>query len=259
MTPPSTDAAAEAQQPRPLAGQLAAVADRAGQRPGHQAQGVGHVRGDRRDPDREKGRERDQRSRPHHGVDGAGGDPREEDRHHLQEGHCAGGSPGSPSAAVDAGVTRRGRAGCSTPRRRRSRPRTSSWVASSVGRPRAGPARSAPMSTRVTGPSTLSGMPWRLFIVEPETLERLADLARHDPHLVGVALGDLRHHLEVLVGQQRLVRAAVVDRLEHRLDGLALTLRPEDRGTPGRPGRAGSATRGHPRRSGSRPACHPRR
>src|SRR3954465_15127045 len=61
-----------------------------------------------------------------------------------------------------------------------------------------------------------------------EAFERLGDLRRDDPHLVGVALGDLRHHLEVLVGQQRLVGLAVVDGLEDRLDRLALTLRPED-------------------------------
>ena len=44
--------------------------------------------------------------------------------------------------------------------------------------------------------------------------------------------GDLRHHLEVLVGQQRLVGLSVVDRLEDRLDGLALALGPQDRRLP---------------------------
>ena len=70
-----------------------------------------------------------------------------------------------------------------------------------------------------------------------EALEGPADLGRHDPHLVGVALGDLRQHLEVLVGQQRLVRLPVVDRLEDGLDGLPLTLRPQDPGLPVRLGR----------------------
>jgi hypothetical protein len=66
----------------------------------------------------------------------------------------------------------------------------------------------------------------------PEALHRLGDLRGDDPHLVGAALGDLRHHLEVLVRQQGLVGLAVVDRLEHGLDGLALTLGTQDRGLP---------------------------
>ena len=212
--------------------------------------------------EREKGRERDQRSRPHHGVDGAGGDPREEDRRHLQEGHCAVGSPGSP-------VGRRAPARSAVRRRRRGvlrllgggdrgRAPPRGWPARRR-RPRARRARSAPMSTRVRGPSTLSGMPGQRVHRRAEPLERLADLARHDPHLVGVALGDLRHHLEVLVGQQRLVRAGRRGSPGTPSGWPAPHPAPSGSATPGRPARAGSATRGHPRRSGSRPACHPRR
>src|SRR3954447_26378673 len=61
-----------------------------------------------------------------------------------------------------------------------------------------------------------------------QTLERVADLARHDPQLVRVALGDRRQHLQVLVRQQTLVRLAGVDRVEDRGDGLRLTLRLQD-------------------------------
>ena len=57
-----------------------------------------------------------------------------------------------------------------------------------------------------------------------EALEGVADLAGHDPELVGVALGDLREHLEVLVGEELLVRVAGVDGLEDRTDGLGLAL-----------------------------------
>ena len=92
---------------------------------------------------------------------------------------------------------------------------------------RAAGARSAPCRRGCEAPRLL-GDPAHLVQGRAHALERLADLARHDPHLVGVALGDLGHHLQVLVGQQRLVGLAVVDRLEHRLDGLALTLGAQD-------------------------------
>lgn len=58
-----------------------------------------------------------------------------------------------------------------------------------------------------------------------EALEGVADLAGHDPELVGVTLGDLGEHLEVLVREELLVRVAGVDRLEDRTDGLRLALR----------------------------------
>ena len=57
-----------------------------------------------------------------------------------------------------------------------------------------------------------------------EALEGVADFAGDDPELVGVALGDLREHLEVLVGEELLVRVAGVDGLEDRADGLGLAL-----------------------------------
>jgi hypothetical protein len=59
-----------------------------------------------------------------------------------------------------------------------------------------------------------------------DALEGVGELARDDPHLVGVAAGDLREHLEVLVGEQLLGRLAAVDRVEDLLDrpGLALCL-----------------------------------
>ncbi|ALM42496.1 RTX toxin [Streptomyces sp. FR-008] len=63
-----------------------------------------------------------------------------------------------------------------------------------------------------------------------EALEGVADLAGHDPELVGVALGDLRQHLEVLVGEELLVRVSGVDGLEDRTDGLGLAFRAEGGG-----------------------------
>ena len=57
--------------------------------------------------------------------------------------------------------------------------------------------------------------------------QRLGELARHDPDLVRVALGDLRQRLQVLVGEQRRVRVGGVDRAEHGLDRLGLALRGE--------------------------------
>ena len=69
------------------------------------------------------------------------------------------------------------------------------------------------------------------------TAERTADaaqgigeLARDDPHLVGVTGRDLRQDLQVLVGQQLLRRLAAVDRVEDLLDGPRLTLCLEDCG-----------------------------
>ena len=88
----------------------------------------------------------------------------------------------------------------------------------------------ASVSTRLRGPSTLCGMPATSCTAEPRPSSALVISRGHHPDLVGRALGDLRHHLEVLVGQQRLVGLPVVDGLEDRLDGLSLTLGLEDRG-----------------------------
>ena len=63
-----------------------------------------------------------------------------------------------------------------------------------------------------------------------DALEGVGELARDDPHLVGVAAGDLRQHLEVLVGQQLLGGLAAVDGVEDLLDGAGLTLGLEDAG-----------------------------
>ena len=148
---------------------------------------------------------------------------------------------GSASAGGVRSVRRRRRRGDGSPglaalRPRRSPPATAAWC-SQLGVVAGPPARArlGPMSTRLRGPSTSCGMPGDLADRRAQPLERLADLAGHDPDLVGVALGDLRQHLEVLVGEQRLVGLPVVDRLEDRLDRLALTLRPQDRGLAGRP------------------------
>ncbi len=53
-------------------------------------------------------------------------------------------------------------------------------------------------------------------------------LTRNDPNLVRVAFREARQSLQVLVGEKLAVRVAVVDRLEHRGDGLGLALRRED-------------------------------
>src|SRR5215212_11215785 len=58
-----------------------------------------------------------------------------------------------------------------------------------------------------------------------EPAQRLRELARDDPHLVRLALSDLREHLQVLVGEQLRVGIAVVDRLEDGTDRLRLALR----------------------------------
>lgn len=63
-----------------------------------------------------------------------------------------------------------------------------------------------------------------------EALESVTDLARHDPELIGVALGDLREHLEILVREELLVRVAGMDGLENRTDGLGLALGAQGRG-----------------------------
>src|SRR2546423_7562985 len=63
-----------------------------------------------------------------------------------------------------------------------------------------------------------------------DSLERSGQLGRHDPHLRRLRRGDLRQHLEVLVGEQTRVRGALVDRLEHGGDRLRLALGAQDRG-----------------------------
>src|ERR1700756_2653116 len=54
--------------------------------------------------------------------------------------------------------------------------------------------------------------------------ERLGELRRDDEHLVRIALGQLREHLQVLVAEQLRVRLALVDGAEHGGDRLGLAL-----------------------------------
>ena len=58
-----------------------------------------------------------------------------------------------------------------------------------------------------------------------DALERLGELGRDDPQLVGVAAGELRQDLEVLVGEELLVGLAAVDGVEDLGDGAGLTCR----------------------------------
>ena len=59
-----------------------------------------------------------------------------------------------------------------------------------------------------------------------EARERLRELRRDDEDLVRLALAQLGQHLQVLVGEQRLVGLARVDRAEDGLDRLRLALGP---------------------------------
>ncbi len=79
-----------------LADQLAAVADRARDRSGHQPDRVRDVRGDRRVAEREQRREGDERAAADDRVDRARGDSGGEDRHYV------------PGAQVKDGASRRG-------------------------------------------------------------------------------------------------------------------------------------------------------
>src|SRR5205085_5488097 len=72
----------------------------------------------------------------------------------------------------------------------------------------------------------------RLVGASAEPPECPGELARDDPHLVRLALGELRQHLQVLVGEQLGVRLAVVDRLEDRADRLRLPFRLQDHRLP---------------------------
>jgi len=56
----------------------------------------------------------------------------------------------------------------------------------------------------------------------------LSELARDDPDLVRVALGDLWQHLEILVGKQLRIGIALVNGLEDRADRLGLALGTQD-------------------------------
>ena len=80
---------------------------------------------------------------------------------------------------------------------------------------------------------------------------RLDDLARDDPHLAGLALGDLGQGLQVLVGEQLGVGVTLVDSGEDLFDGLELACARRISASRAPSARAGSRTASRPRRSGS--------
>src|SRR5207302_9378385 len=86
--------------------------------------------------------------------------------------------------------------------------------------------RSSGQSGRATGNSAESGL---LVLVAPDPPERALELGRDDPHLVRLALRDLRQRLDVLVGEQLRIRVPLVDGLEDRADRLRFALCLEDR------------------------------
>src|SRR5581483_6445163 len=68
-----------------------------------------------------------------------------------------------------------------------------------------------------------------LVLVAPDPPESALELRGDDPHLVRLALRDLRQRLDVLVGEQLRIRVPLVDGLEDRADRLGLALGREDR------------------------------
>ena len=122
-------------------------------------------------------------------------------------------------------------------------------VSRSASRRRAVRCRSQP--ARTDSPLALGARELR------QPFEGLAELARHDPHLVRVALGDLRQRLQVLVGEQGRIGFRGVDRPEGRLDRLGLALRGRGTARPAHLRRAGFATGGPPPRPGSPTASGP--
>ncbi len=169
--PPISDAPAQPQDPGALTCELAAVADRARDRPGHQPDRVGDVRSHRRDAEREQGRERDQRPRPHHGVDGSAPDPCQQNRCGFVQRHFRREPPGRrrlrclrrlvarlPGFAALRGFCDGGLDGSLALRTSES-PRAP--LPPKVG------GSMLPMSTRLVGPSFSVGMPAMLVIVEP--------------------------------------------------------------------------------------------
>ena len=63
-----------------------------------------------------------------------------------------------------------------------------------------------------------------------DALQSLRELAGDDPQLVGVTTGKLREYLEVLVGEELLVRLPAVNGLEHLGDRAGLPLSLQDAG-----------------------------
>ncbi len=175
VIPPEHRHRAQPQRRRALARELAPVADRAGDRPGNEADGVRDVGRDRRVAEGEQHREGDQRAAAHDGVDRARGHPRQGDADDLAEAQVVfaialgvGGSAGmacplgfvawtSRRLSVPAGRTRRsGRA--------RLRPRCcgelfelASWA-----------------------PNHHLTNPWRFRVLGPRTRARLMELAESE-------------------------------------------------------------------------------
>jgi hypothetical protein len=98
-----------------------------------------------------------------------------------------------------------------------------------------------------TGDATSGSVPFRVasaergaslvgwIRIEAHPLERvlqgsesLRELRRDQKHLVGLALGKTRRHLQVLIGEQLSARPAVADGLKHRSDRLDLTFGSQD-------------------------------
>ena len=150
--------------------------------------------------------------------------------------------PAGGSRAAAARHPHRARSGAGRARRAPRAPRPRGWR----GRPGRGPGpapRPGPRGWRPANASanSLPGSTQLVLVAAVEAalaaaehaadaLEGVGELARDDPHLVGVAAGDLRQHLEVLVGEQLLGRLAAVDGVEDLLDGAGLALGLEDAG-----------------------------
>ena len=81
-----------------------------------------------------------------------------------------------------------------------------------------------------------------------EVAQRLGELARDHEDLVRLALGELRQHLQVLVGEQLLVGLARRGSREDGLDRLRLALGAQDRRRAGALGAAAPPTASRPRR-----------
>ena len=159
---------------------------------------------------------------------------------------------------------RRRRRSVRTPRPRRSRERRlellGEGVEHAVAAADAGAHCASPSAGGPGGePSPSAGGAHRPAERLADPGERLRELGRDHEHLVGLALGELRQHLQVLVGEQLAVGVAGVDRLEHRRDRLRLALGAQDRGLALALGGQDRRAAARPRRSGSRPAWCPRR
>ena len=85
--PASTGDDPQANRPRPLAGEFAAVADRTAERSRHESNGVRDVGVERPETESQQQRERDERARADDGVDRPGSKSGAEDRDRLERRH----------------------------------------------------------------------------------------------------------------------------------------------------------------------------